>query len=118
MAHVIVPPMHKADGGPFADLTKDQRQYHVAMRRFVAILAESFRTDAARLGADRAAKLHTQAEERRRADILGRWYRDLRHAGHSHERSMDELSRALRAELDGAPYTPPERNRLWAPGDA
>ncbi len=116
MGTVIIPTQHKADGNSFAGMLGN-RTFDEASRDFVRILASSFRADRERNGADYEARIHTQTEERRRADILGRWFRELRGAGFSYARTMDELPKALRAELDGGCYTPPERHRLWTPGE-
>ncbi len=116
MAHIIVPAQHRSDGSPFLGLTKDPRQEREATAAFVRILSASFDDDVRLRGREAALRGLTISEQRRRAGIMARWYRDLRGMGHGHIRAMDELAKALRAELDGLPYTPPERNRLWAPG--
>jgi hypothetical protein len=120
MANIIIPARHRADGEahPFKTLWETPAQMQVAFTEFVRILAASFRDDAVRDGHEFALRHNTDAERKRRTAIMDRWYRTLRAEGFGHVRAMDELSRALRAELDGAPYTMPERNRVWAPGEA
>lgn len=116
MPQIIIPTQHRSDGRPFAELAGDPALQIKAMRQFMAILAKSFQQDALTLGVDAARRHLTDAEKKRRADIMQRWYRELRALGFGHIRAMDELPKALRAELDGLPYTPPERRRVWAPG--
>jgi len=115
MANIIIPQQHRADGQPFAELAGDTRKVREALVLFTQILAQSFNDDAVIYGVDYAKRHSTDTERKRRADIMGRWYRDLRNAGYGHIQTMDEIPKALRAELDGGNYTPPERNRLWAP---
>lgn len=120
MANIIIPARHRADGEthPFKTLWETPAQMQRAFSEFVKILAGSFRADAARDGDAFALRHNTEAERKRRTAIMDRWYRALRAEGFGHVRAMDELPLALRAELDGAPYTMPERNRVWAPGEA
>lgn len=114
---VIIDPFHASDQQhPFAELQRDPDRMRRAVARFERILEASFAFDAQRDGADFAARINTAAERRRRAQILARWFRTLRGLGHSVERSMDDLSRALRSELDGLDYQPPPKNRVWLPG--
>lgn len=115
MSMIVVPKNPMAEGKPFADLAEDPEKFRRAMRRFVLILEQSFTVDA-RLHGEAFAKRHkTELEMKRRANILGKWYRSLRNLGYGHIKTMDELPKALRAELDGESYTPPERSRLWVP---
>lgn len=115
MSMIVVPKQNRADQRPFADLAEDPDKFHRAMRRFVLILEQSFTVDARLHGADFARRHKTDTEMKRRADIIGRWYRQMRNLGYGHIQTMDELPKALRAELDGECYTPPERSRLWVP---
>ena len=60
----------------------------------------------------------TQAEIKRRFDICLRWFKELRfERKFSIERCVDEMPKALRAELDGLPYQPHGRS-LWMPEGA
>lgn len=116
MANVIIPGHQRADGHPFAEFLSDRDSLQRAYNDFVRILAHSFHRDAELNGVEFERRIHTHAEEKRRGQIVLRWYRELRGAGFSYNRTIDECSRALRTELDGGTYTPPERNRLWSPG--
>jgi len=119
MGQIIVPSRHRADNGsPFADLVGTPQKYKLVAQRFAQILAASFDDDERRQGKDYAKRVCTQQEQKRRAEILGRWFREMRgDLGWSVERTLDHLAVALRTELDGGTYTPPaDRNRLWAPG--
>jgi len=114
MSMIIVPGQHRSDGNPFANLLNDEQQLHRAMSDFAKILARSFRDDAILHGVDFAKRHNTEKERKRRADIMGRWYREMRDAGYGYIQTMDEIPKALRAELDGDNYMPPQKNRLWA----
>lgn len=101
---------------PFADLTDDDAQVRQVERAFVRLLERSYADDAARYGTAFAQRMRTGAEIKRRANILGKWFRYLRgDCNYSITRALDESSRALRAELEGRPYSPPERRRCWTP---
>jgi hypothetical protein len=114
---VIIDPFHASDKQhPFAELSRDPARMRATMARFERILEASFAFDAQRDGTDFAARINTAAEHRRRAQILAKWFRTLRSLGHSVERSLDDLSRALRCELDGMDYQPPPKGRVWLPG--
>jgi hypothetical protein len=115
MSMIVVPQKHRADQRPFADLAEDPEKFRRAMRRFMLILEQSFTVDARMHGASFAQRHKTDSEIKRRANILGDWYRRLRNLGYGHIQTMDELPKALRAALDGESYTPPERSRLWVP---
>lgn len=116
---IVVPIGPIEDPRPFLSLLNERGNYPLVARKFASTLAASFAEDARRNGAEFVRKIHTQDEEKRRAEILGKWFRRLRgDLGFSLNRTLDELPRALRAELDGGSYTPPEKNRLWAPGGA
>jgi hypothetical protein len=113
----IIDPFHASDTQhPFKELERDPARLRATMARFERILEASFAFDAQRDGTDFAARINTAAERRRRAAILAKWFRALRGLGHSVERSIDDLSRALRCELDGDAYQPPPKNRVWLPG--
>lgn len=102
---------------PFMDLLDDPKEFRKLVLAFAHILRGSFITDERRRGKEYRQRIHTQAEEKRRADILGRWFRVMRgDLGFSMQLTMDQLPRALRAELDGETYEPPDKNRLWTPG--
>lgn len=108
MSAIVIP-------GPFAELATDPAQLertHLAFER--AILA-SFGEDAARSGS-RIPPRVTQAEIKRRFEILERWFRILRRElGWSLPRALDHLSAILRSELGGVPWTPPAQGRAWIP---
>jgi hypothetical protein len=57
----------------------------------------------------------TRAEVKRRSDICAKWIMTLRRdLGWSITRILDDLSKALRCELDGIPYTPSrEGHSTW-----
>jgi hypothetical protein len=120
MSQIIIPARHRADNGsPFADLVDNPQRYRMVANRIAEILAGSFAEDERRHGKDYAQRACTQQEQKRRTEILGRWFRELRgDLGWSIERTLDHLAKALRTELDGGTYTPPvgKGNRLWVPG--
>lgn len=117
MSTIIVPSHHRADTKPFAELADEPAKRARAVMQFAGILERSFNQDAVMHGIDFVKRHNTDTERKRRADIMGRWYRDLRNLGYGHIQTMDEIPKALRAELDGGNYEPPERKRLWAPGE-
>ncbi|MFO7782068.1 MAG: hypothetical protein R6W94_10630 [Spirochaetia bacterium] len=118
MGEIIVPGQFQATATPFMDVVRDPRAGQYLFQRVEKIVADSFREDAQRQGKNVSQVRITQAEVKRRADIVGRWYRvmvaDLRL---SSAKAIDHLGRALRTELDGGTFTPPEQQRIWAPED-
>ena len=116
MGRIIVPAAIKHRVTPFADLLNTPEQFKRVEAAFERILADSFMEDERRSGKEFVARIKTQLEIRRRANILGKWFRILRgELGHGMIRTMDELPKALRKELDGESYTPPQKNKLWSP---
>ena len=117
MVEILIPATHRSDKGhPFADLQDDPQMFRRAVVRFGRTLARSFAEDAARIGAANAERLNTDSERKRRVAILAKWYRILTgDERYSPQHALDEIPRALRAELDGTPYAPPPANRVWAP---
>jgi len=119
MGVIIVPGAPNADPYPFLSLVDRPEDKRRTLNGFTNILAGSFREDERRQGKEFVRRIHTLAEEKRRAEIIGRWFRVMRaELGYSLSRTLDEIPRALRTELDGGKYTPPERDQLWAPGGA
>ncbi len=119
MGSIIIPSRHRADSSsPFGDLVDSPAKMQKVALRIAQVLAKSFDEDERRHGKDFVKWVHSETEEKRRADILGRWFRDLRGGlNWSIEKSLDHLAPALRTELDGGTYNPPsERQRLWVPG--
>jgi hypothetical protein len=117
MVQVLIAATDRSDTGhPFAELQDDPLAFRRAARGFMTALAISFNEDAKRVGSDRATRLNTDTERKRRAAILAKWYRILtRDMGYSPPHALDEIPRALRAELDRTPYAPPPATRVWAP---
>jgi len=114
MGHIITPYSPDATDTPFIDLNPLQRKAVEA--RLCLCLAQSFLTDETRKGKDFRKRIQTKAEERRRGEILIRWFRVMRQdEGYSLQQALDLLPRALRTELDGGQYQPPPKNRLWTP---
>lgn len=117
MGLILVPGQHQSAGTPFMDLVRDEEQLRRVFASIVATIDRSFREDATRYGQEHAKRVRTDTEMKRRADILGRWFRVMRgELDWGVARTLDELPRALRAELDGGTYTPPEARSLWAAG--
>lgn len=114
---VIIDPFHRSDQRhPFKDLERNPMLLRNAMQKFELILEQSFVEDIERHGKDFTARINTANERSRRAEILAHWFRILRDLGHSTERAMDDLGRALRCQLDGTEYRPPPKHRVWIPG--
>lgn len=117
MGLIITPGPPMSDKSPFAALCDNPEQYESVAKKFMVILASSFETDRRRSGVESVGRIKTEAEIKRRAELIGKWFRIMRgDSGFTLQRTLDELPRALRAELDGKDYEPPPKNRLWTPG--
>ena len=118
MANVIIPGIHRADANPFAGMLNDDNQIVRAVHDFTRILRDSFVFDAQHhpQGYEFVKRINTAAERTHRVNIMARWFRELRGLGYGYVRAMDEIPKALRAELDGGSYTPPDPKRLWVTG--
>lgn len=93
---------------PFGDLLTDSRQMLRVGLMFEKELKRSFDEDERRQGKAFRERVQTQAELKRRCDIMARWFRVFRgDLGFSIARCEAEIGRALRSELDGEIYTPP-----------
>lgn len=116
MTDIIVPEGFKSGRTPFADLCLNQKQMAQIVQGFTRILGDSFREDARRQQKRLDQISITEAEKKRRSEIMAAWFRQLRGDLHmSIQQCLDELPRALRAELDGGSYTPPVERKLWVP---
>ena len=119
MANIIIARSPSAINSPFADLVSKPEDFKKVINTMTNALAASFNRDEQLHGVAFREKIQTQAEVKRRTDILGRWFRVLRgDCGLSLIRALDELPKALKAEINGEEYTPPEKNRLWSPEGA
>lgn len=122
MGQIIVPknPFRK-NGTPFADLVRDKQAALKVARAMMRAINGSFAEDENRMSAGFRSKIETETEAKRRADILGRWFRTMRcEMSYSTERAISEMTNALRAELNGDTYTPPEAKGMFraAEGEA
>lgn len=117
MAEILITAHASSDRGhPFAALADQPALRTRVERGMTRALSLVYQEDARRNGAEFARRVDTSAERRRRFAILTRWYGILTvDCRYSPQHALDELPRALRAELDGTPYTPPPANRLWSP---
>lgn len=119
---IIIPGRFASEDKPFFELANGNRAtaYRV-MRLFERTLERSFDEDEDRHGKAFRQKVQTQAELKRRADIMARWFRTMRgELGFSVSQVEAELHRALRSDLDGVGYEPPRAGRLYgaAEGEA
>jgi hypothetical protein len=106
MTAVIVPRL-ATDTRPFLELVKDPKLAQRAHDLFVAVLSDSFDEEERRYGKAFRERIQTDTEERRRANIMGQWFRVLRKEFHMAMARIEiELPRALRAEIDGTFYAP------------
>lgn len=102
MAGELLEAMRSEDGGVDADMRAR------VTNRFMRTIERSFEDDKSRV---------TGSEVRRRFRICERWFRELRaEHGWSTSRILDNLSRILRADLDGAPFDPSTERMIWTPG--
>lgn len=105
---VLIPSYQRSGSRPFAGLVINSQQAQRAQQLFVRCLKDSFDVDEKRMGKFFRTRVQTQAEMKRRAQIMARWFRVFRgDLGYSLARCEAELGRALRCELDGELYTPP-----------
>lgn len=105
---------------PFAEFLNSPAEATEVSNAIHDMIMKSFGTDAARkaLSTGRGEVRATQAEVRRRFNIIADWFKVLRgDMGWSMKRTIDELPKALRAQLDGGTYVPNTR-ALWAPGES
>lgn len=111
---VLIPSYHKAGSRPFGDLLVSPQHAARAGKLFITCLKKSFDEDERRYGKPFRKRTQTQAEQKRRALIMARWFRIFRgDLGFSLARIEVELSNALRKELDGELYTPPSADRSF-----
>lgn len=117
MVDIVIPALDRSDRGhPFAALVGQPEVLRKVEAGFTRALVIAYREDVARLGKDAADRLNTDTERRRRFKILAHWYQILTgDCRFSPQHAVDEIPRALRAQLDGTPYAPPPANRLWTP---
>jgi hypothetical protein len=117
MVEILIPELHRSDRGhPFATLAGQPALRRRVEMGFTLALKAAYDEDVRRLGRFAADRLNTEFERRRRFKILAGWYQILTHEHrYSPQHAVDEIPRALRAELDGTPYAPPPANRLWTP---
>jgi len=122
MTHIFVPHQFRAGRGEFYrlanDLATDEEQAAAVLNGFIRNLKISFIEDARREGKnlEQIKGKITEAEKRRRVEIIAMWFRRLRgDYGFSAIRSVELSGKALRAELDGETFTPPVERKLWAP---
>jgi hypothetical protein len=119
MVAIIIPKSPGAIDRPFSDLVTKPEDLKKVIRTMTNALALSFDQDEKDHGVGFRLKIQTQQEVKRRTDILGRWFRVLRgDCGLGLIRCLDELPKALRKEINGEEYTPPEKSRLWTPEGA
>lgn len=117
MSNIIIPQNFKSAERPFADLYNNKKQLIQAINEFAACVEKSFADDEKNMGRGFVEKTRNQTEEKRRVDILGKWYRTLRkECGYSHDRAIGSLYTALRAELNGDEYNPPKAVGLYSAG--
>lgn len=118
MNQIVIPHEFQSTATPFLDVVKSPRAGYHLFKRVQEIVSDSFKEDARRMGKNVSQIKISQVEVKRRADIVGRWYRvmvaDIRL---SSVKAIDHLALALRTELDGGTFTPPSRRRIWAPED-
>jgi hypothetical protein len=98
--------------GELAGLVQDERLLGRVVRAIEDAIMLSFGRDAARDG--REPRM-TGDEVKRRFDMCVSIFKTLRgDLGWSIERTLDNLPRLLRAELDGVPWIPDGR-AMWTP---
>lgn len=116
MQQIIIPKSFtSARDYPFAEVVKDAATARRVILAICRALAASFAEDKKRLGESFRKKIQTAAEEKRRADICGKWFRILRaECGYTTSRALSTLDIALRAELDGGVFEPPKADGMYS----
>jgi len=110
MANIIARDKHTVLMETLGDPIQAQRVFHSFMR----IVSDSLVED---LGARRISEA-TQAETKRRTNIIYDWFILLRkECGYSTTHALDVLPQALRARLDGVDWTPAPAERMWVGGN-
>lgn len=93
----------------FLPLLNSEADLAKVVRRVTTVLGNSFRVHRMRAP--------TEAEKRRRVDIIFRWFKTMRlELGWSLTRTLDTIDQPLEAELRGETWTPPTRDAFF--GDA
>jgi hypothetical protein len=116
---IIKPTSPMSETAPFAELLDRESDMNTVLQTFVNALAKSFQRDAKRNGKGFAQKIMTIHEEKRRSQILFKWFRVLRKdCGLSLQNTLNEIPKALMNELDGISYKPPAKSRIWVPQGA
>jgi len=114
MTNIIVPEPFGKKTYPFAELVRSPREGYGVYAAICAALEQSFREDERRLGSSFRERIQTQAEVRRRTEILCKWFRTLRaDCGYSVSRAKATIGQALRAELDGGNFEPPKAEGMY-----
>lgn len=115
MVHII-DPGERRERRPFLGVASNRNALRTAYRIFHDTVEQSFAEDQRHHGEFFVTKTRTKHEEKRRLRICFRWFEVMRRDySFSLQRIADELPRALRTELNGGTYSPPERQTLWAP---
>jgi len=113
---IIVPGTTDDRPRSFAELLNYPGQADRVFKELTLILKKSFIYDQINKGKDFVKRINTEIERKRRGKILFKWFQVLRFDfGFGMIKTFDELPRALRAEIDGNEYKPPQRSNLWAP---
>lgn len=109
--------MADARTAKIAEMAKSPAHLRAIMRRFIVIVRGSVEVDIARAQKARVPFDLTDAEVRRRTNILYDWFLQLRcDLGFGTDHALDTLPFALRATLDDdQTWVPPLPERTWAP---
>ena len=119
MSIVIEPSSPSGNSTPFAALVGKPEDMQKVCAAFVEIVRKSFDRDEVMNGRVFRQKIQTESEVKRRSAILGKWFRIMRaDLGLGLSRTLDELPRALQAEIEHTEYKLPNKNRLWSPRGA
>lgn len=114
MSSIIVPKTFGQETYPFLEILRSPA---IALELNLAVcsaLNHSLKIDERQMGKSFVTKIKTQAEIRSRSGIMLKWYRTMRcECGYSHQRAIDHLYKALRAELDGGKFEPPKAEGMY-----
>ena len=107
-------PTLQMDTKPFADLLSRESDMARVFEALEQAIWKSFGRDVQR--APFKPPQMTGTEIQRRFKICERWFREARaERGYSLEKTLDLMSHALHAEIDGLEFNPETGPRIWTP---
>ena len=117
MANIIIAKPFGEANLAFGHMTP--RQAYDLRNAICGALERSFEEDKRTMGQGFREKIQTQAEVKRRTEILCRMFRDMRETGgYSMGRAISMFDHGLRIELNGGNFEPPKAEGMYSQPDA